>query len=88
MARAGASRGTRRSPKSGFVWSPGRRVRGLRDGRRSWPARKLRRLGWMATRPGYDDAGAGPASGLIAIDQRVGNPHTERMPPIDRINTI
>ncbi len=52
MARAGASRGTRRSPKSGIVRSPGRRVRALRDGRRSWPARKVRRTGWMRAIPG------------------------------------
>ncbi|KGC70804.1 hypothetical protein DP57_6327 [Burkholderia pseudomallei] len=63
-------------------------VRGLRDGRRSCPARKVRRPGWMAPRSGNDNAGTRPASGLVAIDQRVGNPQTERPPSIDRTNTI
>ncbi len=88
MARAGASRGTRRSPKSGIVRSPGRRARGLHDGRHRRPARKVRRPGWMAPRSGNDNAGTRPASGLVAIDQRVGNPQTERPPSIDRTNTI
>jgi hypothetical protein len=41
MARAGASRGTRRGPKSDFVQLPGRVVSSLRDGLRSGPARKM-----------------------------------------------
>ncbi len=69
MARAGASRETRRSPKSEIVRSPGRRVRSLRDGRHRRPARKVWRPGWMAARPTYDNAGTWPASAMaIAAD--------------------